>query len=602
MRFLPAFLLLLSAQETPTIIVALPDHEREIVIQLSPEHLKKLNLDPGTVVRRFWELVSMLRSPDVENLPALALSFDEVPIRLRDVAQISVRPLTFIPEADLKDLADRLLNAKADIRESAQREVLALSGRARNVVPLLLPRLKAAKGWEELRDILFPLAYLGPHGASAIPTLVERLEGAENLEKDHFAGALAAIGASSIPELRRLLLEGIGWTRREAAQALVKIRPGGEEIVRQALTNDSPLTRKAAAEGLKYAKAVENILPLVERLADGDAEVRIAAAYSLWNHGPAARAGLTALLKMLDSTVVDEQRAAAATLGSIHAEAVAVVPKLVALLKSPDDALRSTVVTSLTRFESKGFPAVPFLPELVAKPGPRQEEVLLLIAAIGPAAAPCLDAIRTLLGSIKNDSSLIEPAMKALAGIGPAALPALDLILARADRSIEARRALASIGPAARKGLPKMTTAFFAYGSVGLPPRWGQRYMAAIDLDEAVKTLENDLQASPERPRFKVTDFRGWALNDLKAIKVRIATLEKRLGLAEEEAVLECELPNEFPMDNLSFVRAGDALERVVALLGVPPRLQKGALVYDLKESGQLRITLKNGKVFDVLR
>src|SRR5256885_695108 len=73
------------------------------------------------------------------------------PVALSDLAASEVRPITFVPQEALRDLADRLTGKSGRAADEALPEVGRLRGRAKNILPLLLPAAAAGRTGETYR-------------------------------------------------------------------------------------------------------------------------------------------------------------------------------------------------------------------------------------------------------------------------------------------------------------------------------------------------------------------------------------------------------------------------------------------------------------------
>lgn len=590
-----------AVQQADPIILPLSDFRREAVIAPTREGLERLGFDAKTLEGRCREELHRLRVEATEDPSLIVLGARFVgnekrpPIRLTEVATVSIRPITFVPAAELEGLLSRLLDQKGDVRQDARLELYRLGGRAKNAVPALAARIEAAREYAECQEVCWSLAAIGPHAAGAVPALVRKLEtGSYLLDKSWFGDALAAVGAPAVPELRRLFEEKDGWTQKEAARALARAGPEGLEVVLKALTHPGAGFRRAAAESLKYSKDRAVVPALVPLLGDADDGVRIAAAYSLLNHGPAARDAVPGFLKMLDSPAADVKRAGITGLGWIRSAPAQAVPRLLPFLKDSSGLLRESALQSLARFGEDAAPAVPLLPACLAGESRIRTAALNLVAAIGREAAPCLDAIRMAMGRADQDHDSIPAALLALAALGPGAAPAVDSILAVTEKERRgwAAIALGAIGPAAKKGLPHLVPNLFGYGSVAMPPRWTPRFMAAIDPDEAIRVLEADLARKRKADAWKVHDFREWTIEEIRCLKEEAREVEDALKVGGAELKLARKIDGAHLLEFALWLRKGDSLLRAVALLGAPDRLAPEALVYE-----SLAVIVADGRV-----
>ncbi len=605
-----------------TIIIPLSDFQREAVISPTREGLAKLGRDVKTL--EGWCRNELRRVPPADP-DHMAFGEDYLgkreglPVRLTEIAGVEVRPLTFLPEADLKALAGRLIWPRGGDGESGLTEASRLAGRARNLVPLVLPHIQAAGTFEECRPACWALKYLGPHAAEAVPVLGRKLEKAENLDKTGYGETLSAIGDPALPELGRLLEKGGEWTRGEAARSLAKAGKEGLAEVRRALASPVEEIRFAAAEGLRKSTDAENIPSLIPLLRDPSEKVQYAAAYSLSDHGPAAKEAVPALLGMLDGRSPEVRRSAIWALGSIRIPEERIVPRLVEFLRpSEADRLCEAALQALAKFGPAAAPAVPAIPACLGRATQIRTAALLAVAAIGRDAAPCPEAIDRCLKGLPStqdyrEADLVAAGLEALAALGPDSAPAVDRVLqlirksSLFDHRAAGAFALGAIGPAARKGLPDMVPLLFGYRSVSLPPRWVLRFMAAIDIDEAIKVIEADIRRNPKEPfDFRVHDHRAWAVEELKRLGAEARRIDAALAHGTYVKGAGWRVNPELLLKHARLLRKGDALERVVALLGPPARLEKaGVLHYEARDSwdrveATIRVQVRRGKVESV--
>ena len=153
------------------------------------------------------------------------------PARLLDLADARIRPITFLPREALEGLAARL-TARGRTAEEARGEVDRLKGRAKNLVPLLLPALRQGRN----PDVLIAIQRIGPQAAEAIPTLARKVREEEDLlDAYEYGRTLAKIGAPAIPALEALLREAGGKHARAAGgSALARCGPAGAAALRAA--------------------------------------------------------------------------------------------------------------------------------------------------------------------------------------------------------------------------------------------------------------------------------------------------------------------------------------------------------------------------------
>ncbi|HUF12560.1 MAG TPA: HEAT repeat domain-containing protein [Longimicrobiales bacterium] len=89
------------------------------------------------------------------------------------------------------------------------------------------------------------------------------------------------LDAADVPVLAAGLRDGDRCVRSMAARVLGAAGPEGARTLVDALEDDAPVTRAAAAEGLGYAEHDVGVRPLIARLRDDDSRVRATAAWAL---------------------------------------------------------------------------------------------------------------------------------------------------------------------------------------------------------------------------------------------------------------------------------------------------------------------------------
>lgn len=245
-----------------------------------------------------------------------------------------------------------------------------------------------------LRQIATADIYTNPRTAD-IPTLIKALEDAN--VRQGASIALARLGRSTVPALRKTLAGDKGDLRLWTAYTLGKIGPGAAAAVPE----------------------------LTQALSAKDASLRAVAARSLGQIGVMAGSAVPTLAETLRDKDQRVRRFSAIALGRIGPAASRAVPKLIRSLKVP--GLRTTARDALIRI---GRPALPALQNVLTDNAVR------------------FDAISTI--------RQIDPQAARRAGIAKptaADLPALRIVLLDTGRSVADRRvaatALGSLGPAA---------------------------------------------------------------------------------------------------------------------------------------------------------
>ena len=578
------------------IIIPLPD-SNEMVIEPFPVELARLQYTAESLEEhartKLWLQIRQGGGIDPARILFRESYSNDTgvdPIPLTRLAKVTVRPMTFVPLEELTPIVEQLTSKFASIREAARAKLRRLGGRAKNMIPLLLPLIDKAQTYQELLELSGALMTTGVQAAPAIPVLVSKIKEADDRHRDIYRRILESIGKPAVPVLEKLMLdEDDRWKRRAAALALAKSCPEGEEKVRQALVaHPNAEVRHAAASALDHRDLIhkDNIPPLIKALSDPDSQVRCQAACSLQPHGPSARSAVPALLGLMDDESGWAARAAIRALGAIHADAKRVVPRLMALLTAPpgtrDYDLRVCAAGALGEYGPPAVAAVPLIiPLLKSHPSVRLVALKALAKIGGRPAAAAAEQVGRLLADASRDEMVA--AFDALAAMGPDAAPAVDDVV----RVLEARNidselpclaavALGSIGPVAKPALPKMIDVLLSVGSVRLASPSVLRAMAAIDLDAAIAVIEAEIERQKQVRDIFCNENYEPALDHLRKIKALagqlVATPANPPGPAQanyEDAWgrIESHAPR---------LRLGDPIARVIALIGYPLSIPDG--------------------------
>ena len=202
---------------------------------------------------------------------------------------------------------------------------------------------------------------LGAAGSAAsalAPAIADRLKQDDQASTRLAAArALGAIGSrAGVPALLEGLADASESVRAGAAQALLRIGPGGEDV--PALTGavasaDRYVAAFAAWSLGNLGAAAEPAVPaLVQALARDDTNAVVAAA--LARIGPGAAAAVPELVRGLASPDDGRRFRAARTLGRIGPAAAAAVGPLTAALRDPSNHVRAHAARALGRI---GLPA-----------------------------------------------------------------------------------------------------------------------------------------------------------------------------------------------------------------------------------------------------
>ncbi len=293
-----------------------------------------------------------------------ALQDREVSVRLAAVSAIAAHGPA--GKAAISALDAALADAQGAVTIRAA-EALAMIGSAS--VPALTKRLDDPH-YGELA--LQALGHMGPEGVSATPKLVEKLGQPGNLSVRELCLTLAFIKADPSvagPALQKVALDSKNPARAPAIFALGRIGDRTAiKLITNAVEDDDPVVRLGAAWALLQfdPKNPEYIQIAVPRLQIGlerpDPRVRIMAAETLAQLGPAAAAAVPALTKRIgedDEPLVRAHCALAlAQMGNASRTAV---PALVQMLQSEPGGGRRAVLFALGNLGPVAIDALPNL-------------------------------------------------------------------------------------------------------------------------------------------------------------------------------------------------------------------------------------------------
>jgi HEAT repeat protein len=303
-------------------------------------------------------------------------------------------------------------------------------------VPLLMESLKNPRSryWAELA-----LAEIGPAAAPAVDLLVQTLADGEPEERVQAILALGAIGERAQPAVADLVraVESQDRSLQLAATfALASIGAAEADAALERLTaHADPFLASVAA----WARA---------KISPDDAELRGKAVASLTagltSSSPNVRSGSISALSDL-ATGLDD-----ATCGSL-------AQAFVEQLTDADPEVQTAAAAALVRLRGRGVPALG-----AALDDPERRTIALeLLAGIGPAAAPTLERLTTLLQDA--DPAVAGDAALALAALGPAAAPAVPEL---AKMLADAPAAAAQEGDVAAAARQRFA-AIYALGRIG---------------------------------------------------------------------------------------------------------------------------------------
>jgi HEAT repeat protein len=327
--------------------------------------------------------------------------------------------------------------------------------------------------WSIRTQVLMVLGNMGADASIALPQIMAVLDDDNEHVRRSAASALTRVPATT-RETRLALVQALEsddrYLRTQAGYALAKAKDGSAVVATELARIAASENRQASMTAfnvLEKQSAVDVVPLLVPMLISNDQQIRQNAARVLGNFGPEASGAVPTLITLLDQ--YPHYLMAVHTLGRIGPGAKDAVPALLLLFERSDPSreLRLAITVALTRIGPKPQQAVPLFRQemaqqdmseasgryravlveaIIAMSGPddpvvqnyvkrlvrdlhswmafTRVEAVQGLVAMGPAAAPAIEALRD---SLHNDK---EPKIRALAAqalgeIGGAALPAL---------------------------------------------------------------------------------------------------------------------------------------------------------------------------------
>lgn len=355
-------------------------------------------------------------------------------------------------------LTEKLASKDREARRDAAYQLSHLGKAARPALPALIKALDDddKQIWS---DAIAAIAALGPDAQEAIPVLIDRLDSRKNRgrQRDQRQGvmrtayALSRMGAAAVPPLIQALGENDLTMKLGAARALGGMGPAAKDAVPALIKNladsqDPVRDETAQALGLIGPAAGP---ALVAALQDPDAKRRAGAATALAQMDPAFRDAAKdveqAATKESDATVRAALFAALPKTGVAPDRCVALILPAVT---DENEALRHAALNALLTSSAVRKASVPKLSALLKENNPAvRERAAHALGRVGPGAVDALPAL--LIAARAADGA---PAYAdALAQVGPQALPSLLDILQKnkPEESKWVLRILHSFGPPA---------------------------------------------------------------------------------------------------------------------------------------------------------
>lgn len=296
-------------------------------------------------------------------------------------------------------------------------------------------------------EVAVALGRINSDGKQVVPALSHLLSDNVAIIKLSAIEGLRGFGSqaqSAVPELTKLLDDKEPQIAVSAARTIAEIKMGKPEdgakvksVLIAGLKNDRAEVAADAIHGLAILGS-DSVGSIRELLSSPNQHCRIQACSALEAIGPGSASAVEDLVKAAQSSESELRWHALSALGEIGPEAKAAIPVLVAGLEDKDQHVKLSAEQSLRKI---GKPAVPALIEGLKKES-LQQEILPILAEIGPDAAEAVPALTSLL-STKNTETRREVII-ALAGIGEAAKPtSAELIKYLSDKQFPSRPAAA---------------------------------------------------------------------------------------------------------------------------------------------------------------
>lgn len=434
----------------PELLAALKDERREVRLKVAP----LFHLPKPLSTAAAQEIVAGLGPDDPEISTALVGALATQAGRSREVADVLRKALATAALPKRGWIAISLSGADLEAAVPALIDALDKGGSALKV--------QIAKAVMEQRKKPKPLEL----------ALVRRLQDKHVDVRLWSARVLAYkwCPGEAVPDATRLLANETATDLRvAAAHCLGKVRENKEAAVPPlvaAIGDPDPQVRYAAtlAVGWLDDKGLPAVAALVAIAGDAnaDANLRCAAAVSLWRIGSGEEKVIRAFRDMLSDGNARVRRAAADALSVLATHAKPAVPELTAALRrSPDSTEMSSLCRALGRIGRAAVPAEDALAHVLktATDLPRVAAAFAIcrIHENESKPHPALDVI---IAALKNSEFPTKfMALRFLEWMGPSAspaVPALVGLLAAENPNLTpaAMRALGQIGGAAKAALP----------------------------------------------------------------------------------------------------------------------------------------------------
>lgn len=399
-------------------------------------------------------------------LASITLAFVHTQIAGASTDENSKKPLEWV--ADLKSPTQgtrtRATVALAKIKPTPPEVVLATAD------------LLKDENWSVRAQVLMVLGNMGADASIALQQIIAVLDDENKHVRRSAASALTRVPATT-SETQLALVKALEsddrYLRSQASYALTKAKEGSATVTTELARIAASENRQAsmAAFNVLEKQSAEDVVPLLlPMLSNDDYHFSQNAARIIGNFGPEADAAVPTLITLLDQ--YPHYLSAVHTLGRIGPGAKDAIPALLALYERSDPSreLRLAVTVALNKIGPEPQQVVPLFREELAKQdmseaSGRYRTALAeaIIAMSGPDDPSIQNYVRRLVRDLRSWMAFTRvEAVKGLVAMGPAAAPAMDALRdsLRKDKEPKIRamaaQALGEIGGAAHLALPDL--------------------------------------------------------------------------------------------------------------------------------------------------
>jgi HEAT repeat protein len=279
------------------------------------------------------------------------------------LAEQAAQALGRIGEPAVPVLRRVLENGPPQRAAMAARAIVHVGPTAREVEPLLIKQLQAAK--DERAEVVFieALVGLGPAAKDAVPALIEAAKAHPHKAPEiHVLVGLGKIGPAAqqaVPYLTGILTDARQpiYLRIHALESLSRVAPTDKALADAlpAMIEDAKWPRAKVIEALARTGPVNPAARTVleEGISSKDTLTRVYAAQGLGKANPMDRAVVSVLIESLRDKDAIVRRHAAVAIGEIRPTDPAVARSLEKAAGDADPRVRAAAATALKRLEKK---------------------------------------------------------------------------------------------------------------------------------------------------------------------------------------------------------------------------------------------------------